>query len=179
MLRRESLPFPSLQGRHVFGALQGGARWDVVIPKVEHLYELTSPPCSNALTSCIIRSQETEKSFMSDTLLPCYEAPGPGSRKTAVIQHAGPNPYLTGGETYDAAHLGWGVFDVVIAGHSFNASGTGTYVARVIYPVAQASTSAAGSATVKIQWITSANSTEASNNTNLASEYVRLFVLGG
>ena len=117
---------------------------------------------------------------MSDTLLPCYEAPGPGSRKTAVIQHAGPKPYLTGGETFDAQHLGWGVFDALMAaGRSFNSSGTGTYEVKVHYPVGQAASGATGSGNATLKWYTAANSTEVGNNTDLSAEYVRLYALGG
>lgn len=116
---------------------------------------------------------------MADQSLPGYPQPF-GSRNVNIASHQGPNPYLTGGENYYAgASAGWGSFDAVEGGASYNNSAAGTYLVRPLYPIGQAQLSASGSNNVKLGWFVAANGAQVANNTDLSAEYVRLRSFGG
>ena len=112
-----------------------------------------------------------------DFPLPNYPQPF-GTRMINVTNHNGPLLYTTGGETVNASTFGWGSFDEVSGSASVNASNSGNFYVRPLYPVGQAANNVSGSNTVKLQWFTSAG-VEASANNNLSLEYVRMEYVGG
>jgi hypothetical protein len=122
-----------------------------------------------------------------DTPLPGYPQPF-GSRYLNITTHQGPLSYQAGGETVNASTFGFGSFDTVRAGMSFNANNTGNYTVRVLIPKAQSPVVSnnnqqvpipTGSNNVNLQWIVTATGNEAANNTNLTSEFVRCEYFGG
>lgn len=125
---------------------------------------------------------------MSDTPLPGYPQPF-GSRWISITTHQGPVSYVAGGETVSASPIGgWGSFDDVRAGLSFNANNSGNYTVRTLIPTGQAPRVSAnnvqgvpptGSNNVTLMWIVTATGNEAANNTNLSSEFVRIEYFGG
>lgn len=126
---------------------------------------------------------------MPDFSLPGYPTPF-GNRYVNITTHNGPLLYAAGGEALNASAFGWGSFDRVAGSVSFNANNTGNYSVQVRYPVGQAPATAnnnisgkgnpipTGSNSVVLVWL-AANGTEAANNTNLTSEFVRLEMHGG
>ncbi len=114
---------------------------------------------------------------MPDYPLPNYQQ-SLGTRKILITNHNGPALYQAGGETVTAATFGWGSFDKVSAGYSYNANNSGNFYAVPIYPVGQAGTKATGANSIKLMWF-SANGTEATNNNNLSLEYIRTEYIGG
>lgn len=122
---------------------------------------------------------------MSDIALPSYPQPF-GSRKINATTHNGPAAYVAGGETVTANTFGWGSFDLVRAGMSFNKNNTGNYSVQVLYPIGQAANNnnmtatnvPTGSNSVKFKWLDSAGN-EAANNTNLSNEFLRAEYIGG
>jgi hypothetical protein len=114
---------------------------------------------------------------MPDYPLPNYQQPL-GTRKILITNHNGPALYVAGGETVNANTFGWGSFDGVRAGYSVNANNSGNFYAVPIFPVGQAANNVSGANSVKLKWF-SANGTEATNNNNLALEYIRMEYIGG
>ncbi len=124
---------------------------------------------------------------MADQALPGYPTPIGGSSNLIVAVHNGPVLYVAGGEVITASTFGWGRFDQARSSISFNKNNTGNYTGQVYYPVGQAPIVAnnnmvgvapTGSNNVTLKWI-AANGTEAANNTNLSSEFVRMEYIGG
>jgi len=124
---------------------------------------------------------------MADQALPGYPTPIGGSTNLLVSVHNGPTVYVAGGETITASTFGWGRFDQVRSSISFNKNNSGNYTGQTYYPVAQAPATSnnamvgnvpTGSNNITLKWI-AANGTEAANNTNLSSEFVRMEYLGG
>lgn len=101
-----------------------------------------------------------------------------GTKQAAVFELAGPSSYPTGGQTVDAATLGWGGFDYVSPGEGLSYSGT--YSCKVQYLPVDAAPSAQKGAvgSVKVQWFVVSTGVEAANATDLDGEIVRLFALG-
>lgn len=123
----------------------------------------------------------------ADKSLPNYPAPIGGSSLILITTHQGNANYQAGGYTISANQFGWGRFDYVSASQSFNHNNTGNYYANIYYPVAQAPAVTSGnivgdipsgSNNVTIKWF-AANGTEAANNSNLATEFVRIKYIGG
>ena len=124
---------------------------------------------------------------MADQALPGYPLPIGGSSNFLVTVHQGPVAYVQGGETITASTFGWGRFDEVRGSISFNKNNTGNYTGQVYYPIGQSpivsnnnmvGVAPTGSNNVTLKWI-AANGTEAANNTNLSSEFVRMEYIGG
>jgi len=124
---------------------------------------------------------------MADQALPGYPTPIGGSSNLIVAVHNGPVSYVAGGETITASTFGWGRFDQVRSSVSFNKNNSGNYTGQVYYPVGQSPATSnnniagavpTGSNNVTLKWI-AANGTEAANNTNLSSEFVRMEYIGG
>ena len=112
-------------------------------------------------------------------LFPIPNYPQPfGSRKINVMQYQGPSAYVQGGESFNATQMGFGSFDAVIAGDSFNANNSGNYACHPRYPVAQAGNNVTGGQTINLTFVAQ-NGTEAANNTNFSAEYVRVTFIGG
>jgi hypothetical protein len=108
-----------------------------------------------------------------------------GNKNVQVEEHAGPSSYPTGGEVYDAAHLGWGGFDwVEVAGGTiatatslpYPAGNTtsGSYIVVVLYTSTAGINGALPS--VKLKWFVATTGAEASGD--LSAEVVRLFAIG-
>lgn len=127
---------------------------------------------------------------MADRNLPDYPQPF-GTRKICISTHQGPVAYVQGGEVVSANALfgSNALFDAAwTAGVSFNANNQGNYRPIVLPPTGQSPAVSnnnlsqfaipAGSNNVTIQWL-AANGTEAANNTNLSSEFVRMVYIGG
>lgn len=124
---------------------------------------------------------------MADQALPGYPTPIGGSTNMIVTTHNGPVAYVQGGETITASTFGWGRFDRVATSQSFNKNNSGNYAGQILYPTAQTPATSnnaivgqipTGSNNVTLKWI-AANGTEAANNTNLSSEFVRMEYFGG
>jgi hypothetical protein len=123
-----------------------------------------------------------------DVPLPGYPQPF-GSRNICIALHQGPTSYVTGGENVNANVFGFGSFDKVEGGTSFNNSTQGQYILRPQMPIAQAPqlTSGnsiqgqipAGPAYVQLQWLTASNGTEVASNTNLTQQFARITYIGG
>lgn len=124
-----------------------------------------------------------------DIPLPDYPQPF-GTRKFFISTHQGPTAYVQGGEVVTAAALGWSSLDgAVCLGASFNHNNTGNYVPVILTPTGQAPNVSnnnvqgnppigGGANNCSIKW-NAANGTEAANNTNLSSEFVRVLYIGG
>lgn len=122
-----------------------------------------------------------------DIPLPDYPQPF-GTRKINVTDHQGPLLYATGGEVVTANTFGFGTFDDVRAGFSFNQNNTGNYTVRALTPIAQAPRVSnnnvvgnipTGANNVTLQWIVTSTGNEAAANTNLTGEFVRVQYIGG
>jgi hypothetical protein len=123
---------------------------------------------------------------VADVPLPNYPQPF-GSRNIWIGTHQGPANYQTGGETLNASALGWGTFDKVNGGATFNASNNGYYTVTVLFPSSQApglsgnsikGNPPSGSNNVTLKWSVTGGS-EVANNSNLAAEFYRAEYFGG
>lgn len=99
-----------------------------------------------------------------------------GSRMTIIANYVGPANYQAGGETLNASQFGWGAFDRVEGGSSWNAANnTQLYTVRAYYP---GGTTKSGN-NVALTWWYSANGVQVANATNLAGETARIQMTGG
>jgi len=117
---------------------------------------------------------------MVDTPLPGYPSVF-GNKNVEVVEHIGPKSYTTGGEVYDAVHLGWGGLDWVVVPIAALAASqgntySGTYHVKVVFSTTSAIQGALGS--VKLQWFTASAGSEVSSATDLSGEVLRLFAIG-
>jgi hypothetical protein len=104
-----------------------------------------------------------------------------GNKNVEFLEHVGPKSYPSGGEVYDAAHLGWGGLEWVSAASgnmavTQGATYSGTYNVRVIYATTSAIQGALPS--VKLQWFVANGGAEVTAAIDLSGEVIRLFVVG-
>lgn len=117
---------------------------------------------------------------MNDTPLPGNPTVW-GNKKSEVVEHIGPDSYTTGGETFDAKHLGWGGFEWVDLPHgekvaTLGNTYSGDYFVRVIYSTTSAVNGVLSS--VKLQWFVAATGLEVAGSTDLSAEVIRMLVTG-
>ena len=123
---------------------------------------------------------------MAIKVLPGYETVW-GNKKSAIIDYNGLKSYATGGDTFSAAQMGWGGFDVVEAvwSNQLTVNAVPTVVNATIsttyfVAVSIATTSAPGNAVAKVtvKWFVTSTGAEVGAGVDLSAEYVRLRLIG-
>jgi hypothetical protein len=104
---------------------------------------------------------------MADKLLPTGGESREGIKRVVYIDHDGPNPYATGGETITAKQLNLSAIDHVSASASDNAAHfcTPVYANKGSFKE------------FKLLWSTVADGAEVANGTNLSARFCRLRVV--
>ena len=106
-----------------------------------------------------------------------YQQPW-GTKRVLVVELFGPTSYATGGQLLNASQFGLRSFDAVI---SLGRSYSGTFDTRgAQYLAVDAAPSVAKGpvSQVRVPWYNISNAVEVTSTTNLATEMVRLLIVG-
>jgi hypothetical protein len=111
-----------------------------------------------------------------NTQVPGFPDPVGGRSKIQIIDHTGPASYVTGGEIFPQQNAFGGPNSIGLAGVLWCSGGVTESGNFIVEPIFGGGGAVKG--TIKLKWST-AIGTEVTSTAGLASEKIRLFVIGG